>query len=202
MKKGLLLLALASVFAFVFAGCASAPAASAGASAGQTTAAAASSTSSAATSLFNFESNTTDGWHGNGKWGKRMTVNADPKFVTEGKYSLKIDAKGCAGWNQDVAIFEGPFNENFGKFTSISMDVIVPKESIAGTEYAQIFVVISGSANSWYQIPQGLKEGVNKLTYTIDKANTSGDIWKMYLVFNSGKAFDGPVYIDNITANQ
>ena len=193
MKKGLMFLAVAMMFVFVFAGCASAPAADAG------KAGAAVTTGSAGVPLWNFESNTTDGWHGNGKWGKRMTVNADPKFVTEGKYSLKIDATGCTGWNQDVAIFDGPFNDSFGKFTSISMDVIVPKESIAGIDYAQIFVVISGAANSWYQVPQGLKEGVNKLVYAIDNSNTSGDLWHMYLVFNSGKPFTGPVYIDNVT---
>jgi hypothetical protein len=191
MKKWLLF-SVVVLFVFVLAGCASAPAAEA------TKAGTVAAMDPAGTMLWNFESNTTDGWHGNGKWGKRMTVNADPKLATEGKYSLKIDAKGCSGWNQDVAIFEGPFNANFGKFTSISMDVIVPKESIAGTEYAQIFLVISGAANSWYQVPQGLKEGLNKLVYTIDPANTSGDIWKMYFVFNSGKAFSGPVYIDNV----
>ncbi len=148
--------------------------------------------------LFNFESKTTDGWEGKGKWAEALSVNTDPKFVKEGGASLKINAKGSKGWNQDIATFSGPFAEGFGKLKAITMDVYVPKESVKGLEYSQIFLVISGSANSWYQVPQGLKEGWNSLKYELDSDNIDGDLWHMYFVFNSGGAFAGPVYIDNV----
>lgn len=148
--------------------------------------------------LWGFESNSTEGWYGKGKWAQACKVNSDPKFVKEGKYSLKIEAKGSKGWNQDIAINDGPFHEKFSELKSITMDVYVPEASMKGLEYGQIFLVISGSANSWYQIPQGLKPGWNKLVYKLDPDNIAGDIWHIYFVFNSGGDFKGPVYIDNI----
>ena len=161
----------------------------------------ASSTASGTLVLWNFESNSTDGWYGKGKWTNACTVNSDAKFVKEGKYSLKIDAKGSKGWNQDIALNDGPFSGDFGNLKSITMDVYVPETSMKGLEYGQIFLVISGSANSWYQIPQGLKPGWNKLVYKLESDNIAGDIWHIYFVFNSGGDFKGPVYIDNVVGN-
>jgi len=161
----------------------------------------ASSTASGTLVLWNFESNSTDGWYGKGKWANACTVNSDAKFVKEGKYSLKIDAKGSKGWNQDIALNDGPFSGDFGNLKSITMDVYVPETSMKGLEYGQIFLVISGSANSWYQIPQGLKPGWNKLVYKLESDNIAGDIWHIYFVFNSGGDFKGPVYIDNVVGN-
>jgi len=160
-----------------------------------------SSSASGEVVMWNFESNTTDGWYGKGKWANACTVNSDVKFVKEGKYSLKIDAKGSKGWNQDIAMNDGPFIDKFGQLKSISMDVFVPETSMQGLEYGQIFLVISGSANSWYQLPQGLKPGWNKLVYKLEEDNIAGDIWHIYFVFNSGGDFKGPVYIDNVTGS-
>ncbi len=197
MKKGIavLVFALAAV-AFMFSGCATTE------TAGDSGAAASTAASGDKAALWNFESNTTDGWQGKGKWAEACTVNSDVKFIKEGKYSMKINAKGSKDWNQDIAVFDGPFNEEFAKFKSVTMDVYVPKESIKGNEYSQIFLVISGSANSWYQIPQGLKEGWNALKYDIDSASVDGDLWHAYLVFNCGGSFKGPVYIDNAVGNK
>jgi hypothetical protein len=148
--------------------------------------------------FWNFEDGTTGGWQGKGKWAEACKVNNGAAFVSEGKNSLKIEAKGSKGYNQDIAIFDGPFNENFGKCKSMTMDVFVPKETIKGMDYLQIFVVISGSANSWYQIPQALKPGWNKLVYQFDSSNMDGDLWHMYFVVNSGSAAGGPIYVDNV----
>lgn len=194
MKKGLMFFCAAVVLAFVFAGCASTGAVSNNNAASGS----AVSTSGSTVNLWNFESKTTDGWYGKGKWADGLTVNDDPKLVKEGKYSLKIDAKGSKGWNQDVAMNDGPFPEQFQKLKAVDMDVYVPPDSIKGLEYAQIFLVISGSANSWYQVPQALKPGWNSLEYKIETDNVSGDIWHVYFVFNSGGTFAGPVYIDNV----
>jgi hypothetical protein len=195
MKKFFWLSVLAAVIlAAMFTGCAT-PAAS---SSGTGTAATASSATTGGTMLWGFESKSTEGWNGKGKWADANQVNEDPKFVTEGKYSLKIDAKGSTGWNQNIAINDGPFSTDLPKFTSITMDVYVPHETIKDMDYAQIFLVMSGSANAWYQVQGFLKEGLNKLTYKLDNSQTGGDMWHMYLVFNSGKPFGGPIYIDNV----
>ncbi|MCE5301185.1 MAG: hypothetical protein LLG37_10000 [Spirochaetia bacterium] len=191
------LLAVAVLFlAVVFSGCATTGGTEQ--AGGTATAAAAPTGSGNKVNLWNFESKTADGWAGNGKWAERLTVNTDPKFVKEGGFSLKIDAKGCKGWEQNIALNGGPFPEQFAKLASLTMDVYVPKESIKGMEYAQIFLVVSGSANSWYQVQQGIKEGWNSLEYKIEPGAIDGDIWKVYFVFNSGGTFSGPVYIDNV----
>ncbi len=207
MRKVLLFLALAVlVLPMVFSGCAtpegtasSGTTATTAAAAGATTTAQAAATTGKGTVLWGFESNSTDGWQGKGKWADACQVNDDPKYVTEGKYSMKIDTKNSAGWNQNVAINDGPFSPDLTKFTSITMDVYVPKSTIADMDYAQIFLVFSGSANAWYQVQGFLKAGWNKLEYKLDSSQLSGDMWHMYLVLNSGKPFGGPIYIDNIS---
>jgi hypothetical protein len=195
MKKAFLFLMVA-VALTAFYGCATT-----GGTTGGTQAAATTPAAGDTVMLWGFESNTTDGWHGAGKWADACVINADPKFVKEGKYSMKIESKGCKGWEQNIAQFDGPFNDQFGKLKSITMDVFVPPDSIKGLEYSQIFLVISGAANSWYQIPQGLKPGWNSLKYVLESANIDGDLWHAYFVFNSGGAFSGPVYIDNVVGN-
>jgi ABC-type Fe3+-hydroxamate transport system substrate-binding protein len=213
MKKGLFALNAVALLAF-FAGCAStnsvapenkttvaAPQAQAATAPQVEPVAAPQAIRSAAgntVTLWNFESKTTDGWAGTGQWSQAVTVNDDPNFVKQGKYSLKINAKGSNGWNQDIAVNEGPFPSEFSKLKTITMDVFVPKETIAGLQYAQLFIVISSSANSWYQVPQDLKEGWNSLEYKIETNEVSGDISQVYLVLNSDAALGGPVYIDNV----
>lgn len=193
MRKGFLFVIAVSLV-FAFAGCETVQTSGSASS----SAVAAASVAGSSFVLWNFESNTTDGFAGKGRWSESCAVNSDAKFVKEGKYSLKISSKGSSGWNQDIAMTSGPFPAQFNKLKAITMDVFVPTDTMKGLEYAQIFVVISGSANSWYQVPQPLKAGWNSLEYKIDTDNVSGDIWNMYLVFNSNAAFGGPVYIDNV----
>lgn len=205
MKRALFALSLVVLPAFIM-GCAStssvAPESKTAAAAPQVKPAAVppvvQSTPGRTVTLWNFESKTTDGWAGTGQWSQAITVNDDTEFVKEGKYSLKINAKDSKGWNQDIAVNGGPFPSEFSKLKAITMDVYVPKETISGLQYAQMFLVVSGSANAWYQVPQDLKEGWNSLEYKIETDEVNGDISQVYFVFNSDAAFSGPVYIDNV----
>lgn len=194
MKKGLVAVVFAvAVAALMFCGCASTE--TAGGSGAATTQAAVASGSTIP--LWTFETGT-DGWTGKGKWAEALTLNTDVKFIKEGSGSLKVNAKGSKAYNQDIMVLECPCNENFGKLKALKMDVFVPNETIKGLEYLQIFLVVNGSANSWYQLSQGLKAGWNTLTFNMDPASIDGDIWKLFLVVNSGTAVGGPLYIDNI----
>ena len=148
--------------------------------------------------LWNFESKTTDGWSGRDKWSEAVTVNDDPSFVREGKYSLKINAKGSNGWNQDIAVNEGPLTAELSKLKAVTMDVYVPKETIEGLPYLQLFLVVSGSANAWYQVAQELKAGWNSAEFKIDTDSVNGDIWQVYFVLNTSMDLNGPIYIDNV----
>jgi hypothetical protein len=185
-----------TVAVMVFAGCASTETAGKSETAAGTQAAATGSN----LALWTFESGTTDGWTGKGKWAEALTVVTDPKFVKEGKSSLKLNSKGSVGYNQDIAVFECPCNENFGKLKAITMDVFVPAETMKGQQYLQIFMIINGSADNWYQIPQPLKAGWNSLRYDLKSESIDGDIWKIFLVVNNDKStpLGGALYIDNI----
>ncbi len=151
--------------------------------------------------LWNFEDGTTDGWHGAGaKWGKASSVNNKSDFVSEGKYSLEINCKGSTDWNQDAAVNDGPFPKEFQKLVEITMDVFVPAETLKGMEYAELYFVISGAANTWYQLKQQLNQGWNNLVFKVDTANVRGEIWHTYIVVNSTEPFNGPIYVDNVKA--
>jgi hypothetical protein len=191
MKKGVCsFLIIAAIAIIALSGCVS-----------SASSAANTASDSSAVSLWNFESQTTDGWHGNAKWAESCSVNTDPQFVKEGKYSLRVELKGSKGWNQDVAVFDGPFPENFAKFKTVTIDMFVPGSTVAGLEYAQVFLVISGSVNGWYQQYLGMKSNWNRLVFKMDPAQLEGDLFHAFIVFNTSAPFNGPVYIDNIRGN-
>src|SRR5271157_5441963 len=98
MRKVFLFLALALlVLSMMFSGCATPQATASGntqtanSAAGGTTTTAQATTAQATTGkgtmLWGFESNSTEGWAGKGKWADACQVNSDPQYVTEGKYS-------------------------------------------------------------------------------------------------------------------
>ena len=148
--------------------------------------------------LWNFETGTTEGWTGAGKYAKSCSVNTNPEYVSEGKYSLKIDVTGSTAWNQDVAVNNGPFSPQVNQLVEIMMDVYVPAESVKGMEYQELYVVFSSKSNNWYQLKQQLLVGKNKVALKIDNSKIKEDMWHIYLVVNSSQPFKGPIYVDNI----
>jgi len=152
--------------------------------------------------LWNFEDGTTDGWHGAGaKWGKACSINTDKSFISESaKYSLKINVKGSTDWNQDAAVNDGPFPKEFQKLVELTMDVYVPPDTMKGMEYAELYFVISGQANTWYELKAQLNQGLNNIRFKVDTANVRGEIWHTYIVVNSSQPFNGPIYVSNIKA--
>jgi hypothetical protein len=148
--------------------------------------------------LWNFETGTTEGWHGAAKFAKSCSVNSNPKYVTEGKYSLKVDLTGSKDWNQDVMVNSGPFDPGINKLVELSFDVIVPESSVAGLEYEEMYLVTSSKSNAWYQLKSPLQAGTNKVVFKIDNSKINKDMWNIYLVTNNSQPFTGPIYIDNM----
>lgn len=148
--------------------------------------------------LWSFESGTTEGWKGVHKYAKAVSINKDPKFVTEGKHSLRVDATGSLGWNQDIMVNSGPFSEDINKLLEISMDVILPPASVAGMQYMELYMVCSSKSNEWYQLKNQVMPGTNKVVFKLDNAKIRQDMWHIYLVTNNTEAYKGPIYIDNI----
>ena len=149
--------------------------------------------------LWSFETGTTEGWQGVGKWSKSCSVTKDPKYVTEGKYALKIDCTGSTDWNQDVCLTSGPFEAGgISKLVEVTMDVTVPEASAKGLEYMEMYLVFSGKANSFFQLKGQMMPGKNTLKFKVDNAKVNGDMWHIYLVLNNSQAYAGPIYVDNI----
>ena len=122
----------------------------------------------------------------------------DPKFVTEGKNSLKLDATGSVGWNQTIMFNKGPFIPDINKLLEVSMDIILPGPSVAGLEYTEVYLVLSSKTNNWYQLKTQVYPGVNKAVFKIDNAKIKEDMWEMVIVLNNTQPYKGPIYIDNI----
>jgi alpha-L-arabinofuranosidase len=148
--------------------------------------------------LWSFESGTTEGWHGVGKWAKSCSVTKDPKFVTEGKYALKVDLTGSMDWNQDVMVCAPPFDPAINKLVELSFDVTIPQASVDGLEYQEMYLVCSSKSNAWYQLKSPLLPGQNKVVFKLDNAKIKQDMWNMYLVTNNSQPYKGPIYIDNM----
>lgn len=148
--------------------------------------------------LWSFETGTTEGWQGVGKWNKSCSVTKDPKYVTEGKYALKVDLTGSKDWNQDTMVIKPPFDPACNKLVELSFDVTVPEASIAGLEYQELYLVISSKTNAWYQLKSPLLGGRNNIKFKIDNSKIKQDIWTMYLITNNSQPYKGPIYIDNM----
>jgi hypothetical protein len=154
-------------------------------------------------SLWTFESGTTEGWHGTDQWAKACSVISTPKGeTTGGKYRLKVDLTGSAGWNQTALVNDGPFVKDVNKLVELDFDIDVPEASAKGLEYQQVCLVLQGKANAWYQLGnKDVNVGKNTVKYEIDPTKIKGDpgdMWHIVIVFNNTQPFKGPVYIDNI----
>jgi hypothetical protein len=95
-------------------------------------------------------------------------------------------------------VTEGPFPESLA-FKTITVNMFVPPATVAGLEFVQVFLVFSGEANGWYQNYLSPKTGWNALKYKVDPAQLAGGMGRVYIVFNTGGALRGPVYVDNIS---
>ncbi|MCE5299550.1 MAG: carboxypeptidase regulatory-like domain-containing protein [Spirochaetia bacterium] len=152
--------------------------------------------------LWTFESKSTEGWKGAGKYANACSVSTDTEGVTEGKYCMKVDLTGSKDWNQDLMVNAGPFTPEMTKLTEVTIDVNVPAATVAGLEYQEMYLVISSKANNFYQMKSPLLVGKQTVKFKVDPGKVSkspGDIWQFYLVTNNSQPFKGAIYIDNIS---
>jgi len=148
--------------------------------------------------LWTFETGTLEGWYGENKFSKALSVTNDPKFVTEGKYAMKTDLTGSNDWNQEIMRNRGPFHADINKLVELSFDCIVPEATMKGLEYGEIYLVFSSQSNAWYSLKSALVPGKQTISYKIENQRIAKDMWDVYLVINSSQPFKGPIYIDNI----
>jgi hypothetical protein len=146
--------------------------------------------------LWNFESGTAEGWHGNAKFAKSCSVSKE--HASEGKYSLKVDLTGSKDWNQDIMVNDGPFDPSINKLVELSFDVFVPDATVKGLDYQEMYIVFSSKSNAWYQLKSPLNAGENKIVFKIDNSKIKQDMWHIYIITNNSQPFNGPIYIDNM----
>jgi len=146
--------------------------------------------------LWTFESGTTEGWHGTGKWSESCSASID--HATEGRYALKLECTGSVDWNQDIAINDGPFPQDIHQLTQVSVDVTAPEASVTGMEYEELYLVFMSKTNKWYEIKRQFTQGKQTITFDIDTAQIKQDVWHVYFVLNSTQPFKGPIYLDRI----
>lgn len=137
--------------------------------------------------LYDFESGT-EGFSGK--------TSTSPNGATSGKQALAIDAKGMVGWQQDLAVLSN--NVDWSEAVELLLDVTLPPGTKAAADYVQLIPVFSGPKNSFLQTGKvELQDGLNKVSVKLDGSQIETP-WKFHLVFNSGKAIPGFIYVDHI----
>ena len=126
-------------------------------------------------------------------------VSQDGTTLTEGSGSLRIDADGSQGWNQNLAVCaDVPMADKWETFKAMSLDVYLQGGALAKAGYGEFYIVTQSPSNNWYEIKLKLKEGWNHLRSDVDGTQFKGGVTKVYLVFNSGGPIVGPAIVDNI----
>ncbi len=127
------------------------------------------------------------------------SVGLEHSIVSEGTGAMVVTTTGSSGWNQNLAVCSQiPHAKEWGKFKAISMDVFLPKGSLANATFGQVFLVVQSPANSWYEVKFHLQEGWNHLKARVDPKQMTGGVYKVYLVANSGGPISGNMIVDNI----
>lgn len=149
--------------------------------------------------LWNFESGTTEGWHGLGTQAKVCSVVPVKGDPAGSKFRLKADITGSMGWNQEAMMFDGPFTKDMYRLVEFSFDVDIPAESVKGLEYQQLVLVIQSKTNQFYQSAnKDVMPGKSRVVFKIDPSKFKEDLWHIILIVNNTQPFKGPIYIDNI----
>jgi hypothetical protein len=132
------------------------------------------------------------------------SINTDPQFTVLGTKSLKLDFSGLSGWNDPGYVIQLPAPVDIKGYQVLAMDVFIPDTSI--------------NTGSWYQFdphptttapgddtttsdtfygPGNMHSGWNHLMWTL-KNGTDTKMTQIPFALNSGDAYTGPVYVDNV----
>jgi hypothetical protein len=129
------------------------------------------------------------------------SLNTDKQYVHDGAGSMAIDMTGQAGWTAfDQA--SGLPSVDLSKATAIHVDVFVP-DGVQPTDWSQLGFAINGDGG---QVATETKGYITNQWNTLELALSPEDAAKltnvtsMELRTNSGMAWNGPIYIDNLRA--
>jgi hypothetical protein len=139
--------------------------------------------------------------------GAPITVNTDKQFIQAGSGSLKIDLTGLAsGYSSSLAsATDLGITFDASKATALHLDFFIPPGSYTATNYQELgFGVVGDGGEVW-----GLSHGVEnvlgqwvtlEIPLTPDQAAMLTNVKGLFFITNSGSAWTGPIYVDNLRA--
>jgi hypothetical protein len=132
------------------------------------------------------------------------SVNTDPQFTVLGTQSLKLDFNGLTGWNDPGYVIQLPQPVDISGYQVLGMDVYIPDTSIDTTSWYQFVPHPTTTApgddtttSDTFYGPGNMHSGWNHLIWTL-KNGTDTKITQIPFALNSGAAYTGPVYVDNV----
>jgi len=131
------------------------------------------------------------------------SVNTDPQFVAEGSTSLKLDLNTQSGYNNNYFVIPLAAPVDIKGYQVLAMDVFIPDDSIESSWYQ--FDPRTTTTNPGddtmttvsYYGPGNMHAGWNHLMWTL-KNGTDTKITQLSFAGNTGAAYHGAVYLDNI----
>jgi hypothetical protein len=139
--------------------------------------------------------------------GAPITVNTDKQFISQGSGSLEIDLTGLGGgYSSSVANADDwGMTLDASKATALHLDIFVPAASYTVVDYDEVGFSVVGDGGTVNGFSNGV-ESVNGQWITMEIPLTPDDAAKLTnvkgisLIRNSGSAWTGPIYIDNLRA--
>jgi hypothetical protein len=132
------------------------------------------------------------------------SINTDPQFVSEGSQSLKLDFTGLMGPSDPGFVVQLPQPVDIKGYQVLAMDVFIPDTSIDTTSWYQFLphpttaspTDASLTSDTFYG-PGNMHAGWNHLIWNLKKG-TDTKVTRLAFGIDSGAAYNGPVYADNI----
>jgi hypothetical protein len=131
------------------------------------------------------------------------SISADAQFAAQGSKSLKLDLKDVSGWNDPAFTIALPAPVDIKGYQVLTMDVFIPEDSITSSWYQfHPRITTTDAADPSMTVVTGygagnMHSGWNHLMWTL-KNGTDTKITQISSAVNSGDAYSGPIYVDNI----
>jgi len=162
--------------------------------------------------IASFEDDKLDGWvsdPNNTGANVLASFNTDPKYVSDGKGSMKVDmtdegANDIGGWKEPILAVDLAEPLDLTDWGAISMDVYVPAESLYPDTPGGWFQFLPRLVTANGTVSYGNRDchaGWNHLVWNL-ASNSKEGITRIYFATNTDGArpWTGPIYIDNVRA--
>lgn len=134
------------------------------------------------------------------------SINTDPQFTALGTKSLKLDLTGLeANYYNNFFAIQLPAPVDIQGYRVLAMDVFIPDTSIESSYYQfDLSVTTTNPGDDTMTTVTAYQDrlinthtGWNHLIWNL-KNGTDTKVTQLSFVGNSGAAWDGPIYVDNI----